>query len=73
MVKYLTSGNLEEYEVLQIFPFTSESKRMGIVVKVTVTNLPRPTNLALKKSLWKAYFVYNTLNRIYIFLFPVYQ
>ena len=48
MVKYLTSGNLEEYEVLQIFPFTSESKRMGIVVKVTVTDLPRPTNLALK-------------------------
>lgn len=26
-------GELEEYDVLQVFPFTSESKRMGIIVR----------------------------------------
>ena len=28
-----TAGNKEEYEVLANFPFTSESKRMGIILK----------------------------------------
>jgi phospholipid-translocating ATPase len=27
------SGNLDEFEVLDIFPFTSETKRMGIILK----------------------------------------
>ena len=31
------SGEVEEYEILLIFPFTSESKRMGIIVKDTST------------------------------------
>lgn len=29
-----TSGKLLTYTVLQIFPFTSETKRMGIIVRV---------------------------------------
>lgn len=28
------TGNEEIYTILQIFPFTSETKRMGIIVKV---------------------------------------
>jgi phospholipid-translocating ATPase len=31
----LPSGNIASYEILEIFPFTSESKRMGIIVKDT--------------------------------------
>eukprot|EP01117_Protostelium_nocturnum_P011512 TRINITY_DN4173_c0_g2_i2.p1 TRINITY_DN4173_c0_g2~~TRINITY_DN4173_c0_g2_i2.p1 ORF type:complete len:1099 (+),score=335.10 TRINITY_DN4173_c0_g2_i2:86-3382(+) len=31
-------GELEEYEILNIFPFTSETKRMGIILKHKVTN-----------------------------------
>lgn len=27
-------GDLLEYTILQVFPFTSESKRMGIIVRV---------------------------------------
>ena len=27
------NGEVEEYDILQNFPFTSESKRMGIIVK----------------------------------------
>jgi len=27
------TGDVEEYDILQNFPFTSESKRMGIIVK----------------------------------------
>lgn len=30
-------GEIEEYEVLNIFPFTSETKRMGIVVRERAT------------------------------------
>lgn len=30
-----TSGKLLTYTVLQIFPFTSETKRMGIIVRVS--------------------------------------
>ena len=29
-------GRVLEYEILQLFPFTSESKRMGIIVKVSL-------------------------------------
>jgi len=29
------AGNLLNYTILQIFPFTSESKRMGIIVRVS--------------------------------------
>ena len=31
------TGALAEYTILQSFPFTSESKRMGIIVKVWST------------------------------------
>ena len=31
------SGNVEEFQILVIFPFTSESKRMGIIVQDTAT------------------------------------
>ena len=31
-------GKLEEYEILANFPFSSETKRMGIVVRNTSTN-----------------------------------
>ena len=31
------SGNTISFEILEIFPFTSESKRMGIVVRDTQT------------------------------------
>lgn len=31
------NGEIEEFEILLIFPFTSESKRMGIIVKDTAT------------------------------------
>ena len=35
MIQLKTSSNdLLTYEILQFFPFTSESKRMGIIVKV---------------------------------------
>jgi phospholipid-translocating ATPase len=30
--------NFYEYEILQIFPFTSETKRMGIIIKNKQTN-----------------------------------
>ncbi len=33
------TGATEEYEVLNIFPFTSESKRMGIIVREQSTNV----------------------------------
>ena len=29
------NGSTHNYSILQIFPFTSESKRMGIIVKVS--------------------------------------
>ena len=32
-------GQIMGYEILQIFPFTSESKRMGIIVRVCCTNV----------------------------------
>ena len=32
------SGRHEEYEILNVFPFTSETKRMGIIVRDKVTN-----------------------------------
>lgn len=32
------SGRLEEYEILNVFPFTSETKRMGIIVRDKVSN-----------------------------------
>lgn len=32
------SGRLEEFEILNVFPFTSETKRMGIIVRDKVTN-----------------------------------
>lgn len=32
------SGRLEEYEILNVFPFTSETKRMGIIVRDKATN-----------------------------------
>ena len=31
-------GQLINYQILQIFPFTSESKRMGIIVKVRLSS-----------------------------------
>jgi len=31
------SGELEEYDILQNFPFSSETKRMGIIVKHKAT------------------------------------
>ena len=30
------NGSVQNYAILQIFPFTSESKRMGIIVKVSM-------------------------------------
>ena len=30
----LPNGAISTYRILQVFPFTSESKRMGIIVKV---------------------------------------
>ena len=33
------AGNIERYEVLANFPFSSESKRMGIVLKHHETNM----------------------------------
>lgn len=30
------NGRLANYEILNIFPFTSETKRMGIIVKVVI-------------------------------------
>lgn len=32
------SGRTEEYEILNVFPFTSETKRMGIIVRSKATN-----------------------------------
>jgi phospholipid-translocating ATPase len=29
-------GTREEYDILEVFPFTSESKRMGIIVRLIV-------------------------------------
>ncbi|CEO98647.1 hypothetical protein PBRA_006761 [Plasmodiophora brassicae] len=37
----LPNGDLSEYEVLNIFPFTSETKRMGIVVRCLVSGVIR--------------------------------
>ena len=34
-VKTPVSGATVKYEILQTFPFTSETKRMGIIVKVS--------------------------------------
>ncbi len=31
-------NNLLEYDILQVFPFTSETKRMGIIIKDKQTN-----------------------------------
>ena len=31
------AGDIEEFEILLIFPFTSESKRMGIIVRDTAS------------------------------------
>ena len=31
------AGEIEEFEILLIFPFTSESKRMGIIVRDTAS------------------------------------
>lgn len=33
------SGQILTYFILQIFPFTSESKRMGIIVRVSVKSV----------------------------------
>lgn len=30
-------GRLYNYSILQVFPFTSETKRMGIIVKVRIS------------------------------------
>lgn len=30
-------GRLYNYSILQVFPFTSETKRMGIIVKVSIS------------------------------------
>ena len=30
------NGSIQNYSILQVFPFTSESKRMGIIVKVSI-------------------------------------
>lgn len=32
------NGDLLDYTILQVFPFTSESKRMGIIVRVSVSS-----------------------------------
>lgn len=34
-----TNGNQHHYEILQNFPFSSESKRMGIIVRNTATGV----------------------------------
>jgi phospholipid-translocating ATPase len=31
-------NNLLEYDILQVFPFTSETKRMGIIIRDKQTN-----------------------------------
>lgn len=33
------TGSVLSYTILQIFPFTSETKRMGIIVKVNILNI----------------------------------
>ena len=35
MVLRTPENNLLEYDILQVFPFTSETKRMGIIIRVT--------------------------------------
>jgi phospholipid-translocating ATPase len=37
-LRIASSGDIHEFEVLQVFPFTSESKRMGIIVRDKLTN-----------------------------------
>lgn len=37
ILKSFTAGVTLEYQILQVFPFTSEAKRMGIIVKVNRT------------------------------------
>jgi phospholipid-translocating ATPase len=37
-LRIASSGDIDEFEVLQVFPFTSESKRMGIIVRDKMTN-----------------------------------
>jgi phospholipid-translocating ATPase len=34
----LSSGNTKSFQILHLFPFTSESKRMGIIVKDETTD-----------------------------------
>lgn len=34
LLKSCNAGVTLEYQILQVFPFTSEAKRMGIIVKV---------------------------------------
>ena len=36
MVLRNPTGERDEYTILQIFPFTSETKRMGIIVRVSM-------------------------------------
>ena len=38
-------GSLMHYTILQLFPFTSESKRMGIILRVSY--LPHSTSMAI--------------------------
>ena len=35
MVLRTPENSLLEYDILQVFPFTSETKRMGIIIRVT--------------------------------------
>ncbi|GAB5587710.1 Putative aminophospholipid-translocase [Umbelopsis nana] len=37
-LRVASSGDIHEFEVLQVFPFTSESKRMGIIVRDKLSN-----------------------------------
>jgi phospholipid-translocating ATPase len=34
-----SNGNIHEYEILENFPFSSESKRMGIIVRDKETDI----------------------------------
>ena len=39
MVLRTPENNLLEYDILQVFPFTSETKRMGIIIRVRIVIL----------------------------------
>ena len=38
------AGGCLQFDILQLFPFTSESKRMGIILRVSLSNTVEPPN-----------------------------